>query len=69
MNYVASSDRCLRQSVDPHSARLPPFRHSFQNRDPGRNVNIFHVAINAEIKFRRYLKIKALLRPLFQLTF
>ncbi|KIL65244.1 hypothetical protein M378DRAFT_534927 [Amanita muscaria Koide BX008] len=55
--YVVSDDRCLRESVDPNSARLPPFRHDTQQRDGAglvRGVNIFLVALNAEIKFRRY---------------
>lgn len=55
-NYVPSRDRCLRESIEPDSPRLPPFRHDFQNRGKFDNLNIFLVAINAEIKFRRYLK-------------
>jgi hypothetical protein len=35
---------------------LPPFRHDFQNRNETHDVNIFLVAINADIKFRRYFK-------------
>ncbi|KAF8801382.1 hypothetical protein BYT27DRAFT_7115088, partial [Phlegmacium glaucopus] len=55
-NYVSSRDRRLRESIEPDSARLPPFRHVFQNRGETCDVNIFLVAINAEIKFRRYFK-------------
>jgi len=28
-NHVASRDRRLRQSIEPDSVRLPPFRHNF----------------------------------------
>ena len=55
-NYVPSRDRRLRESIEPDSARLPPFCHDFQNRNNFDNLNILLVAINAEIKFRRYLK-------------
>ena len=55
-NYVASRDRRLRESIEPDSPRLPPFRHDYQNRGETQDVNIFLVAINAEIKFRRYFK-------------
>ncbi len=56
IKYVPSRDRRLRESIEPDSARLPPFRHDFQNRDETHDLNTFLVAINAEIKFRRYLK-------------
>ncbi|KAF8344504.1 hypothetical protein F5887DRAFT_1075330 [Amanita rubescens] len=55
-NYVPSRDRRLRESIEPDSARLPPFRHDFQNREGSYELNIFLVTLNAEIKFRRYLK-------------
>ena len=55
-HYVPSRDRRLRESIEPDSARLPPFRHDFQNRGKDENLSIFLVALNAEIKFRRYLK-------------
>jgi hypothetical protein len=55
-NYVAPCDRRLRESVEPDSACLPPFRRDLQNRHQTDRVNIFLVAINAEIKFRRYFK-------------
>jgi hypothetical protein len=55
-NYVSSRDQCLRESIEPDSARLPPFRHVFQNRNKFYDMNIFLVAINTEIKFRRYFK-------------
>ena len=53
--YVASRDRRLRESAEPDSARLPPFRHP-RSRLHRRDVNIFLVAINADIKFRRYFE-------------
>ncbi|KAF8899777.1 hypothetical protein CPB84DRAFT_1680960 [Gymnopilus junonius] len=55
--YVPSRDRRLRESINPNSTPLPPFRHVF--RHELLNVNIFLVAINAEIKFRRYFKMIA----------
>jgi hypothetical protein len=56
-NYVSSRDRRLRKSFEPDSAPLPPFRHVFQNRDHTQyKLNIFLVAINAEIKIRRFFK-------------
>jgi len=51
-----SQDRRLRESVDPASDPLPPFRHT-HNRDEAMALNIFLVAINAQIKFRRYFRI------------
>lgn len=55
-NYVASSDRLLRQSSNPGSARLPPFGHENQQRTTLNKLNAFLVALNAEIKFRRYFQ-------------
>jgi hypothetical protein len=62
-HYVASSDRRLRESTDPNSARLPPFRHHSQRRGKFDVVNIFLVALNAEIKFRRYFEMIQQLPP------
>jgi len=55
-NYVAARDRCLRETVDPSSHRLPPFRHRAVSREGSSKPNVFLVALNAEIRFRRYLK-------------
>ena len=55
-NYVAAEDRSLRESPDPNSPRLPPFRHSTDGREFAERINIFLVILNAEIKFRRYFK-------------
>ncbi|KAF8716714.1 hypothetical protein AX14_012221 [Amanita brunnescens Koide BX004] len=55
-NYVPSRDRCLRESIEHDSARLPPFRHDFQSRGGFHDLNIFLVTLNAETKFRRYPK-------------
>jgi hypothetical protein len=66
-NYVASSDRRLRESFEPDSAHLPPFQHDFQNREETHGVNIFLVAISAEIKIRRYFKMIQQHPPTFAL--
>ena len=55
-NYVASRDRCLRESPDPRSHLLPTFHHETQYRTELDKLNVFLVAINAEIKFRRYFQ-------------
>lgn len=55
-NYVAASDQCLRESHDPSSPRFPTFRHHSPSRDYPKNLNVFLVIINAEIKFRRYFE-------------
>ena len=55
-NYVPATDRCLRESVDPDSPRLPPFRHETEDRIPDSHLNVFLVALNAEIKFREYFE-------------
>jgi hypothetical protein len=54
-NYVAARDRCLRETVDPSSHRLPPFRHRAVSGASSK-PDVYLVALNAEIKFRRYLK-------------
>ena len=54
--YVSARDRCLRESVEPDSRRLPPFRHENTKRDGCWLVNPFLVILNAEIKFHRYLR-------------
>jgi hypothetical protein len=54
-NYVAAGDRCLRESPDPNSPRLPPFRHT-DDREFAERLNIFLVILNAEIKFWRYFE-------------
>jgi len=54
-NYVASRDRRLRESAEPDSAQLPPFRHP-RSHFHGHDVNIFLVTINAQIKIRRYFR-------------
>ena len=54
-NYVAAGDRCLRESPDPNSPHLPPFRHT-DDREFAERINIFLVILNAEIKFRRYFE-------------
>jgi hypothetical protein len=62
-HYVASSDRRLRESTDPNSPHLPPFRHHSPHRGKFDVVNIFLVALNAEIKFRRYFRMIQRLPP------
>jgi hypothetical protein len=54
--YVVARDRCLRQSVDPNSDPFPPFHHHAKARGEYLDPNVFLVALNADIKFRRYLK-------------
>ena len=55
-NYVPATDRCLRESVDPDSPRLPPFHHETEDRIRDSHLNVFLVALNAEIKFRQYFE-------------
>lgn len=57
-NYVAARDRCLRETADPGSHRLPPFYHDTELRedDGYGHLNVYLVTLNAEIKFRRYLE-------------
>ena len=55
-NYVPAMDRCLRESVDPDSPRLPPFRHETEDRIRDSHLNVFLVALNAEIKFSQYFE-------------
>ena len=56
-NYTVSSDRCFRESRESNSPRLPPFRHTTQQgRNRGDRLNVFLVALNAEIKFRCYFR-------------
>ncbi|KAK2464686.1 hypothetical protein APHAL10511_003262 [Amanita phalloides] len=54
-HYVAANDRCLRESPEPNSTRLPPFHHN-SDRGPVLRINIFLVIINADFKFRRYFE-------------
>jgi hypothetical protein len=54
--YVPAKDRFLRESPDPSSPHLPAFRHTSENRGAFSHLNVFLVALNAEIKFRRYLR-------------
>ncbi len=63
-HYVAATDRCLRESSDPSSPRLPPFHHVSEDRDPVCRLNVFLVVINAEIKFRRYFEMEPPTTPL-----
>jgi len=59
-SYVIASDRRLRESRDPNSPRLPPFHHSFEDRNAATSLNIFLVVLNADIKFRRYFEMVAM---------
>ncbi len=52
--YVVARDRVLRESSEPSSPRFPPFRHVTQSRNDFNRLNVFLVALNADIKFRRY---------------
>ncbi|KAH9975300.1 hypothetical protein BGW80DRAFT_1296329 [Lactifluus volemus] len=54
--YVVAQDRCLRESTDPNSNPFPPFHHRAKARGRDLHPNVFLVALNAEMKFRRYLK-------------
>jgi len=54
-SYVIGPDRTLRESPGTgDSGRLPPF--SFDLRPPDLPLNPFLVILNADIKFRRYLR-------------
>jgi len=57
-NYVPARDRCLRETSEPSSPRLPAFHHKLDRQCVSDRLNVFLVAINAEIKFRRYLQKK-----------
>jgi hypothetical protein len=63
-NYVAARDRCLRETVDPSSHRLPSFYHRAVSRGVYSKPNVYLVALNAEIKFRHYLKMVEATPPL-----
>ena len=63
-HYVAAADRCLRESPDPSSPRLPPFRHVSDDRRPVLRLNDFLAVINAEIKIRRYFEMAQPTTPL-----
>jgi hypothetical protein len=54
--YVSARDRCLRESSEPNSPRLPTLCNVTKGRivDP-HHLNVFLVILNAEIKFHRYL--------------
>jgi hypothetical protein len=54
--YVPAEDQCLRESTQTNSPRLPAFRHTLEKRHQISHVNVFLVAMNAEIKFRRYFE-------------
>ncbi len=54
--YVVARDRVLRESIEPSSPRFPPFRHHDQSRGGFDRLNVFLVALNANIKFRRYFE-------------
>ena len=64
-DYVAARDRCLWETLDPSSARMPPFRirQTFTWAESQR-VNVFLVTLNAEIKFRRYFDLDPPADPL-----
>ncbi|KAI0298910.1 hypothetical protein BC826DRAFT_997301 [Russula brevipes] len=55
-HYVPAGDRCLRETVDPSSHRLPPFYHRAVSREASLKPNVYLVALNAELKFHHYLK-------------
>ena len=55
-HYVVAGDRRLRETSNPDSPRLPPFYHVSEQRDQFERLNVFLVAINAEIKFHRYFE-------------
>jgi len=61
--YVTAKDRCLRESPSPNSPRLPSFCHVTKRSNPFEHLNVFLVALNAEIKFQRYLHIIGLNPP------
>ena len=53
---MVAQDRCLHETTDPRSPRMPPFHHTQSNRHGISQLNVFLVIINAEIKFRRYFQ-------------
>ena len=55
-NYIVATDRSLRESPDPYSPRLPPFRHNTDGRGVAERINIFLIILNADIKFQRYFE-------------
>ena len=55
-NYVLADDRSLREAPGKeNSPRFPPFSSPMRN-DSGQRLNPFLVIINAEIKFRRFIR-------------
>ena len=62
--YVVARDRVLRESSEQSSPRFPPFHHVTESRnDDFDHLNVFLVALNAEIKFRRYFAMTQLNPP------
>jgi len=59
-SYVIASDQRLRESRDPNSPCLPPFHHSFEDRNAATSLNIFLVILNADIKLRCYFEMFAM---------
>jgi hypothetical protein len=55
-SYVAATDQCLRETVDPQSPPFPPFYLGEDIRENSLHPNVCLVALNAQIKFRRYLE-------------
>jgi hypothetical protein len=53
-SYVVATDMCLRESVDPGSPPFPPFYPYAPDRELRLRPNVYLVALNAEIKCRRY---------------
>jgi hypothetical protein len=65
-DYFAAQDRYLCESQDPNSPRMPPFHHSLSTRNANMRLNVFLVALNAEIKFQHYFRMVAPSTPLPQ---
>src|ERR1700722_195153 len=54
--YVVARDRVSRELSEPNSASLPPFHHIEEDRDQLDHLNVFLVALNAEIRSRRHFE-------------
>jgi hypothetical protein len=63
-DYVVAHDRCLRESPDPGSARLPSFCSTNSSRSKIGQLNVFLVILNADMKFRKYFELPPPAMPL-----
>ncbi len=54
--YVVAQDRVLCESIEPSSPCFPPFHHIAESHHAFHHLNVFLVALNADIKFQHYFE-------------